>query len=343
MYSLMCTDYVLIGLRTIFPVSTRGPGDMVPRSSTMASVYETPLLPRLETMLGAITKAVLDVEGDRVDASPCDGITVPDDKWECIVSLVFRRHLYVKSVLGPILVVRRDDEELYYVNVGLGLLRLERECIVKYIEAAEKLWENLREVDVKKKYALMNEYRMFLEELSNNPARRPCIISPYSIFATGISLDNISKSTRHGLIYSYVLRDFAELTTGKNYVVGLLVEVEEKPAINKNIYLSLGPRGRPAILVKSDIEDQVIDIIGREKIAITPLPLKLAENVEVLVHPLKPKPLIIQLAKSTLVNGKWAKTGVEPAYQAGVVAVNGTFDCRVIRGCGSSLILYYAI
>ncbi len=343
---------ILIGFRSIYPLSTRGPGDMIPYSSTMASTYETPILPRLETMLGAIAKTI--IENKHIDTSPCNGIGDPDKKWECIVSLVFREYLGVQSVLGPVLVVSRQHESgdgnrvtKYYVNAGSRLLKLSGECVCDYIEAAKALWHSIKEADVKRKYNKMNNYREILEELSS----KECIVSPHTIFATGVSLDNVSRTARHGLIYSYVLRDFATLTSGRKYMVGLIAEVDEgrkQISINENeITALIGPRGRPGLLVEEYIDDigSIIELdFDQGRISISPTPLRLLDEEDVIVvHPLKPRPLVVQLAKSTLLNGKWAKTSVEPAYRAGIVMVRGGINCHRIGYRAGKFRVYYSI
>ncbi len=334
--------YSLIGFKTSQFIVTRGPGDLIPRSSTMASPYETPILPRLETMLGAISKTI--IENNDIDLSPCEDFSVPDMKWECIVSQVFAEYLGATRIYGPFLIVggsRTGGEVKAYVNVGLGLLRVSNECIEKYISLAEKIWEAIREVNVKRKYSLSREYENLRKELEEE-----CIITPYTFSATGISLESASKTVIHGLIYSYVLRDFTALTGGESYRIALVVERSGGKPLDP-IITYMGPRGRPAKLVEEEPPSNLIKLVRsiRRQLAITLLPQPLVKDRGVvLVHPLRPKPLVLQLAKSTLVNGRWAKTSLEPAYQPGVVAVKGLIDSRIIRcHCGCSLVLEYTI
>ncbi len=358
----------LLGFKTPTFLSTRGPGDMLPRASTIASIYETPILPRLETLVGLITRTVIetrikDIESELQGAGY--NYSTTSEKWEYTVYHVFVKYLGVSKIKGPVLVISRDNEgKEYYVNIGLGLLKIDNgcQCPDMYSELAKKVWESIGEASVLEKYRITRE----VEEKLNELVEKECMVYPSPLTSTGISLDNVSKSTRHGLIYSYILQDYTGLTHGKSYTIGILVDADTRKVqdlVGNGITVSVGPRGRPAILVEEKI-DQNPCYLGftnssELKIAITPLPLTLVgDNIigsssVAVVHPLRIKPLIIQLAKSTIVTivkkdkekEEWAKTGMESAYQPGSVVVKGSVRTRKIprSNSGGLLELFYTV
>ena len=361
----------LLGFKTPTFLSTRGPGDMLPRASTIASIYETPILPRLETLVGLITRTVIETRIKDIESelrSAGYNYSTTSEKWEYTVYHVFVKYLGVSKIKGPVLVISRDNRDNenkeYYVNIGLGLLKInnKRQCPSMYSELAKKVWESIREANVLEKYRITRE----VEEKLNELVEKECMVYPHPLTSTGISLDNTSKSTRHGLIYSYILQDYTGLTHGKSYTVGILVDADTgktQDLVGSGITVSMGPRGRPAILVEEKIDKNPCCLgftnSSEPKIAITPLPLALVGNNTVegssvaVVHPLRIKPLIIQLAKSTIVTivkkdkeeEEWAKTGMEPAYQPGSVVVKGSVKTRKIprSNSGGLLELFYTI
>ena len=353
----------LLGFKTPTFLSTRGPGDMLPRASTIASIYETPILPRLETLVGLITRTVIETRIKDIESklrSAGYNYSTTSEKWEYTVYRVFVKYLGVSKIKGPVLVISRDNENKeYYVNIGLGLLKIDNgcQCPSMYSGLAEKIWRSIGEASVLEKYRITRE----VEEKLNELVEKECMVYPHPLTGTGISLDNVSKSTRHGLIYSYILQDYTRLTHGKSYTIGILVDADIskiQDLVGNGITVSMGPRGRPAILVEEKL-DQNPRCLGftnssGSKTAITPLPLALVEGGGVaVVHPLRIKPLIIQLAKSTIVaivkkdkeEEEWAKTGMEPAYQPGSVVVEGSVKTRKIprSNSGGLLELFYTV
>ncbi len=317
------TQYLTIRLRSAWPLSVRGPGDLMPRSSPIASLVDTPLLPRVETLLGLIAKTVIEQGVLSLDNATSN----PQEAWRNVVvsSLIGLTGSHYIEVYGPFLKIG----DKYYVDVGGGLLSVSKiACYVR--DVGLELMDAMKVYEPLEYYFRIKNVKRRLESL----IREGDLIYPPSMFMTGIALNREPKSVKHGLMYSYILRDYVSMNKG-SYEILLVLKTYEASNVRHSLdetVVQLGPKGRPAKLTISwdKPSSQIARFTDTSSkccsigVVVSPTHID-ARYVGCLdiVHPLNLKPIIIPLASSTKIRlggvELWAKTPLKSALRPGTV------------------------
>ncbi len=163
-----------VSFQPINLLRVRGAGDRLAYAPGPGAVLsDDPLLPRLETIIGAIVNAL--------------GLEYELYSHEEMVEAIFGKGA---KVYGPFLVKERE----VYANVRIGYLKLERNCLDKYFGAFEYLNNS---VMFPKDF---DELKSFKKEMKDCG----CLVFPerFVFRSTHVALDYSRKSAQFGLLYS---------------------------------------------------------------------------------------------------------------------------------------------
>ena len=226
-----------VSFQPINLLRVRGAGDRLAYAPGPGAVLsDDPLLPRLETIIGAIVNAL--------------GLEYELYSHEEMVEAIFGKGA---KVYGPLLV----KEGEVYANVRIGYLKLERSCLDRYFRAFEYLNNN---VMFPKNF---DKLKSFKKEMENDK----CLLVPeeFAFKVTHVALDYSRKSAQFGLLYSMSVLDLR----GSEIVI--LVEGNEDKV--KNLKAVNLPNSKS--LTKVIVEDiSTIPMSGGcWNLALSPVPL----------------------------------------------------------------------
>ena len=247
----------------------RGAGDRLAYAPGPGAVLsDDPLLPRLETIIGAIVSA-LDLEPELYSH-------------EEMVEAVFGKGT---KVYGPFL-LKEDEKEKkdeVYVNIKVAYLKLNERCLNKYFKAYDFLKKNIL---FPKEFDEIKSLKSTLEGTSNdeeNEKKRfksmldkenedKCLLDPKALAfkSTHVALDYRRKSAHFGLLYSMSTLDLRGakiiiLVEPANEGEEIVKRLEDLKAINipntkslaridvKPIDINLNPHNEELRLVTSPI------------------------------------------------------------------------------------------
>ena len=287
----MAAEAVLLGIvfEPLQALRLHGSGDRVAREQAPGAIPgEEPLLPRLETLIGALaslayrTGLVSDDASGRGDwceyslgaAAKLLGCTSPGS-W----------------ITGPFLVARgiSTSNKRVFINVSTGLL--DADAVDEWVEIAAEL----REAAAKTLPRERHWARMEAAERIQRLIEEGKLVPWYAVTQrfTSVALEPRTKSAMYNLVYTYT-RIHVHIVPAETglYPAGIALIAQCNASGEKHVptsIVSLGPRSTPALLLATRLGPETIPEDNEPPyIAVSNAPLW--SSIDYAIHPLPPGP-----------------------------------------------------
>jgi hypothetical protein len=302
---------LLAEFKPAYMVRLHGAGDRLAWSPGPGTIPgEEPLLPRIETLLGALA-AVAHEMGKA--CSTCDN-------WcRCVLEAAAELLGLTEAVVyGPFLVA----DSKVYVNVGTGLLELG--ALREWVSMAERVRKALNNSLPLERSQAIRKVNDTLESLQ----RGRLYIDDTKLVQREVSvtLNPHRKGAAYGLIYSQSSIDYRG-TLGGDARISLLVEpLEDRSSTpDEGLVARIGVRHSYAEIRIKTIEAKATlppfnTSSSHYAVVITPAPRTIIRcETTPAIHPITVKPRVIVHASSYSITGIFAKTRPEPRILPGTV------------------------
>ncbi|NPA05305.1 MAG: hypothetical protein GXO09_04355 [Crenarchaeota archaeon] len=320
-------------------IRLHGAGDRLPRSPGPGAIpSEEPLLPRLETLLGALAAAwwARNPGGGCIDWVSC--VLKPASGMLCYGCLEY--------VAAPLLVARLAGDEnrvKVYIDVAAGLL--DADYLDDYVEAARLLGLAGEVLDSHQR--VLEAYKEYVERVEEAAEIKKKLWGRGLIPAarvlrrvTHISIGYGRRAVEHGLIYSLPWIDYLGAVSDavgeavRDVWVVLPYQCSSLPreGLDGDV-LWLGVRHAAARVRVLGLEAGLAVDSHGASIVLSQQPLRGVESIGALraVHPWRPRPSLESLASSYRPLGRLhAKTRQRPALWQGTVILKPEWP--VVRG-----------
>ncbi len=278
---------VMVSMKPISGLRLHGSGSRSARTPAPGALpREEPLLPRIETILGALANAYWSRRG----GSGCSS-------WEeCVLkpslNLVCGGNWQQASIYGPFLLVidRLGGNVKVYVNISSGLLEASNTAIQRYIEAAQAVFtpKYLPREILKTRQTVAEIFK----ELENRGSfiRREKLVKRL----VGVALKPGAKAAEHGLLYSQAWIDLRKVGKGyAEHLITLYIYCKGNTAhvLDEEWVAALGPRSTPVQLRLTSIDTLSQTSTTEHSLVISYQPLDNTSIREVrAIHPARPAP-----------------------------------------------------
>ena len=340
----------ILSYRVAGPLMLMGPGDRLPASPAPGAVPRgEPLLPRIETLIGALAPiAIGELRGGRPPGS-CDEVPRIVAEWltggACL------------TVAGPFLRLRTRRGTRVYVNVYTHLLDLE--ALDKYVELFELKLEAFHTPNPSLRHRLLDQAAALVEELEDEG-----LLIPWEAVAQRRQRHALNYSTKtviHGHLFTETRIDYTQIpaylkdvnSMSKKHEEddgetegGLVVEPPElillvaAPRLSEvKASVSLTPLKTPARLEVREAQgpEHLLAGCGDELLVLSNSPIELYECRA--LHPLNPRPKITIHATTCRTCTGFSKTEPREAYQPGTMLYECE-ECTPLEQCHALRAVY---
>ncbi len=323
---------LLLAYRLTGPLWPTGPGDRLPASPAPGAVPRgEPLLPRLETLLYALTPHA------KALGAKVDHVKTCEKMLDEIIRTLFDSDFDSKAVVaGPLLLAGTRSGPRLYINAATHLLDLE--ALDEYVEIARAALEALEDPNPSRRRRTLSEAKARIEELEEKG-----LLVPWEMLAKRrqrVALRHDTKTAAHGLIFTETRVDYTTLLLHKPHVdQGDEPKPKTGPTTPTLLVIVLNPSrthneldGSVALLTPSKTPAELRitrlpDLHGNREteahVSLTPTPIDEAAGEA--IHPLlfnapRPHHRLTVLASSCKIRGKhFSKTTPRLAYPSGTI------------------------
>ena len=317
------------------PLMLTGPGDRLPALPAPGAVPRgEPLLPRIETLLGALAPIAIRETG----REPRDCLEVYDIIAEWLTGGTNDEI----RITGPFLRLKTTKSTRVYINVTSHLLEVlefvnaenqTKKPYVDYVDIALRLDKALREPNPSKRYKMLENVNLKIRKLEDKG-----VLIPWEAIMQRrqrIALDYSRKSVVHGYLYSESIADYTAIAKVLKEQLSeppeliLLLEGEIRPSLEEEeITLSITPHKTHTtlkIVEKTNITCRQSGLPSRSNytIVLTPIEYKcttecITNDVKI-IHPTLHTSYKTVIARICRIKEKLLKNNPQKALQPGSV------------------------